>query len=143
MAWRVHKFLSGQDYGFLINEEGTEVYFHIEVFNPGSFTATPVPPLQGELVEATVSETPRPNGKAPKAKRVVRLEAPEQLIGAVEAFNPKTGFGFIVGENGKSYYLHRSEVKDGRLPLPGKQTRFYVGAKQGDRPRACSVEITG
>jgi len=45
-----------------------------------------------------------------------------------------------MGSDEVSYYLHRSEVESGRLPVEGQQVYFYGGFKN-NRPRACHVQI--
>ena len=60
--------------------------------------------------------------------------------GVIEKLVADRGFGFINGDDGVYYHLHRSEVLNGRYPLPGSNVRFYVGYREC-RPRACYVEI--
>jgi len=124
-------------YGFV--ESGRErVFFHLEAFMVGSWTPAP-PPIVGE--EVRVDYAPNEGSeKAPRARLVARIHEPVFVTGVVETFNPDKGWGFAKGEDGESYYLHRSEVEGGRLPLPGQQVRFFRGAKKG-RPRACYVRV--
>jgi cold shock CspA family protein len=58
----------------------------------------------------------------------------------VETFNEQKGWGFILADSGESFYLHRSEVEDGRLPIPGRRVAFYRGFRE-KRPRACYVRM--
>lgn len=126
-------------YGFA--EEGeTRVFFHLGTFAAGRWPGLPLapPPILGE--EVLVDFTPSPGtDRPPKAAAVNRVAAPVALRGVVESFNSKTGWGFIRA-GAESYYLHRSEVEGGRLPLPGQQVEFFCGQKRG-RPRACHVRV--
>lgn len=38
----------------------------------------------------------------------------EELTGTVKWFNPKKGYGFIEAENGSEYFVHSSDIKEGR-----------------------------
>lgn len=123
-------------YGFC---ESPEVYFHAGVFEAGHWPGieTAPPPILGERVSVDYAENRNPT-KAPRANRVIRLDPPILVSGVVETFNPKTGWGFIQGKDGVSYYLHRSEVDGNRLPLPGMALQFYAGTKRG-KARACYI----
>lgn len=129
-------------YGFA-EGEGRKVFFHVECFVFGKWPniEQPPPPLLGERVEVEHDEETRA-GKAPRASRVVRLEQPLFLSGVVESFNTEKGWGFAKGSDGDSYFLHRSEITDNKIPLPGQTLTFYRGFKNG-RPRACYVRCGG
>jgi cold shock CspA family protein len=129
-------------YGFA--EAGKErVFFHLEAFAAGNWPSIDLspPPILGEevLVDYDLGGV-RAEDKAPRARRVERLGSPIAVKGVVESFNPDNGWGFALGDDGTSYYLHRSEVEEGRLPLPGQAVQFYQGMKRG-RPRACYVRV--
>ena len=137
---RVLKYLPKKLFGFVVDGEGKQVFFHIRAFKWGDFLMT-APPIIGEEVDVEYDEGALSNGKAPKARTVYRLTAPRASFGIVEDFNEKRGYGFIKTEDGRSHYLHRSEMKDGRLPMPGMEVTFFEGFKQG-RTRACYVALT-
>lgn len=132
----VAKYFPNRMFGFLRSAEDEEVFFHLGDFD-GHFWSDP-PPIVGEQVEATVQETEE--GKAPKAVQVRRLNEPTPVEGQVDSFSTENGWGFIAGDDGQSYYLHRSEVLEGRLPMKGQRVAFYGGFKNR-RPRACYVTI--
>lgn len=137
---RVLKYLPKKLFGFVVDDEGQQVFFHIRAFKWGDFPTNP-PPIIGEEVDVEYDEGGPSNGKAPKARTVYRLSEPRPAFGIVDDFNEKRGYGFIKSEDGRSHYLHRSEMKDGRLPMPGMVVTFFEGFKQG-RPRACYVSLT-
>jgi len=136
---QVEKYMPTKLYGFVSRDDGQQAFFHLGVFQ-SPFRQDPFPPpIVGERV--TVEILPQgPDGKAPKAKSVIRKEPAVQLEGTVDTFDHRTGYGFIDGTDSVAYYLHVSEVQYGRLPLRGQRVRFYKGFKAG-RPRACHIEI--
>jgi len=131
-------------YGFAKSDtSGGEVFFHLETFWPGESSpdgSVPPPPVQGELVSVTYDANTAQEGKPPRATRVERTAPPALLGGVVERFDEKGGWGFLRGDDGVSYHLHRSEVLDGRLPLVQSRVSFYAGSRK-DRPRACYVRV--
>jgi len=137
---RVLKYLPKKLFGFVVDDAGRQVFFHIRAFKWGDFPTNP-PPIIGEVVEVDYDEDGPSNGKAPKAYAVYRIAEPRATFGVVDDFNEKRGYGFIQSEDGRSHYLHRSEMKDGRLPMPGMTVTFFEGFKQG-RLRACYVTLT-
>lgn len=137
---RVLKYLPKQLFGFAIDEEGKQVFFHIRAFKWGPFP-TKVPPVVGEEVEVEYDATVIPNGKAPRARFVRRINEPRAAHGVVEDFNEQRGYGFIKTDDGRSHYLHRTEMTDGRLPMPGMRCTFFEGFRKG-RTRACYVTLT-
>jgi cold shock CspA family protein len=135
----VLKYVPDKLYGFVVDEKGDQAFFHVRAFDWGDFKTRP-PPIVGETVEVEYCPKDSTNGKAPRARRVWRLEEPRACHGIVEDFHEERGYGFIVTSEGKSHYLHRSEMTDGSLPRPGMEVTFFEGFRQG-RPRACYVVI--
>ena len=152
---RIHKYIPDRMYGFTIDAQGRQVFFHLGVFQPGpslalhvrcaicayrscSWIETPPPPIHGEPVEVTV-EPSGETGKAPRASCVVRLKAPLIETGVVDVFYSAKGFGFIKGEQG-NFFLHRSEMLDGKIPIQGQRVMFCVGTKE-KKPRACYIKV--
>lgn len=139
---RVALYSPERMYGFAeLNDR--RVFFHIETFVAGVWpgVSEPPPPIIGEEVLVEYSEAePATRGvdKAPRARVVERVQPPEQLSGTVESFNPQRGWGFIQGDNGIVFYLHRSEMEKGRVLFPQQRVTFYTGDRDG-RPRACYV----
>lgn len=124
-------------YGFAVNRESDEVFFHAQDFHrlePGG----PLPIL-GERVE--VENVIEDAGRRPRAGIVRRTEPQEIVTGHVKSFDSRKGWGFITYGDGQAF-LHASEAMDGWLPVIGTEVAFYVGTKKG-RPRACWVRPTG
>ena len=117
------------------------MFFQSKDFHPGYSGGLEVvaPPIIGEPVNVVYSPTDEQD-RPPRARSVRRVEPPVLLEGVVDTFNPKKGWGFALTPDGVSYYLHRSEVLGGSLPLPGDKVFFYGGWKKG-RPRACYVRV--
>jgi len=139
---RVALYAPDRLYGFC-EGDGKRVFFHLEAFVTGRWPGLQEspPPILGEEVEVEFDPAKESdNGRAPRAKRVVRVKPPIFIKGVVDSFSPDTGWGFAKGHDGISYYLHRSEVLNGRLPFPGQEVGFFSGFKKG-RPRACHVHV--
>lgn len=152
---RVHKYIPDRLYGFVIDGQGREAFFHLGSFDPGvlvdpptcasctdascAWVDAPPPPILGEVVEVEV-DLSGTGDRAPRASRVHRLEAPKLIQGRVETFDSFRGYGFIIGADGVSYHLHKSEVLNGRLPTAEQKVSFFAGTRQG-RPRACHVKV--
>jgi cold shock CspA family protein len=150
---RVLKYIPDRMYGFLGDASGSEVFFHLRVFHPQfgwtrsvhcatchvspcDWSEFPPPPILGEKVSVDLDVT----APKPRALVVHRIETPVAVLGLVDTFDPLRGYGFVRGKDGITYHLHRSEVTEGRLPLPGQEVMFYAGVRK-DRPRACHVRI--
>lgn len=156
MKMCIHKYIPNSLYGFAIDEDGQQVFFHLGAFNSPLSHEIPArcrscgkctwgesspPPILGETVLVDgLSETP-PN-LAPRAKSVFRDQKPVVVEGVVDVFDANRGFGFVRGHDNIIYHLHRSEMVDGRLPVPGHKVMFYAGVRQG-KPRACHVKVCG
>lgn len=64
------------------------------------------------------------------------------MKGKVKFFNEVKGFGFIIGDDGKEYFVHQTGVKDGAVITDNDQVEFEV--QQGDRgPKAANVVKSG
>ena len=153
---RVGKYIPDKLYGFAVAEDGSEVFFHLGVFQPGgpwtapercqqctkecAWPTTPPAPILDELVAVTVEEESPTRGKSPRAARVERLQPPTPLVGEVESFDGGRGYGFVRGSDETVYHLHKSELLDSRIPRIGQQVMFYAGLRR-DRPRACHVKV--
>lgn len=48
-----------------------------------------------------------------------------QITGKVRSFSPEKGFGFIQGSDGKSYFVHVSQVQDRAHLQDGQSVSFY------------------
>lgn len=60
------------------------------------------------------------------------------MKGTVKFFNHKKEFGFITGEDGKDYFIHKTGLNDGVSLSDGDSVEF--NAEQGDKgPKATNV----
>jgi len=155
---RVTKYIPERMFGFVTDDLGREVFFHLGSFDPGAvwlapsrcsscsqtgcpWAMSPPPPILGEEVDVQVYLTRMSDEtKAPRATRVTRLVGPPALSGKVETFDSQRGYGFVRGEDGMSYHLHSSEILDNRIPRPGQAVMFFAGTRNA-RPRACHVRV--
>ncbi len=63
------------------------------------------------------------------------------MKGKVKFFNETKGFGFIIAEDGKEYFVHESGVKEGGTLHEDDSVTFDV--EKGDRgPKAVNVELS-
>ena len=139
---KIRKYLPDKMYGFASSEEGN-IFFHLSVFKSPieSIDVPPPPPVVGEEIDV-ILETPLGQDLTPRATRVQRIQKMVQMEGTVEFFNSKRGYGKITTPNGDEYFLHRSEVKDGKMPLAGHQVHFFaINLGHQTKPRACHVDI--
>ena len=136
---RVSMYSPTRGYGFAQDEEDSTVFFAASAFErlqPGG-----PPPVLGELVEV-VDVQPNNTKGHPKANRVVRCATPAILGGIVKRFDTKGGWGFVIGDDGTEYFLHRSDITGSSIPVPGGRAVFYPCRKKG-KPRACHVTLSG
>mgnify|MGYP003638976237 CR=1 FL=1 len=130
-------FSPDRGYGF-VSKDGEEVFFYVDSFErlvPGG-----PPPLLGEPV---IVEGIEPSTKgAPKASVVRRIRPPAPLTGAIRNFDVRGGWGFLLGDDGVEYFLHRSDIHSGKMPIKGGRVQFYPCSKKG-KPRACHVILQG
>ena len=62
------------------------------------------------------------------------------MKGTVKFFNAMKGFGFIAGEDGKEYFVHKTGLKEGVVINEGDNVTFDV--VKGDKgPKADNVAL--
>jgi cold shock protein len=62
------------------------------------------------------------------------------MKGTVKFFNDMKGFGFISGEDGKDYFVHQTDLREGVALHDNDAVTFDV--TEGDRgPKATNVEL--
>ena len=136
---KVRKYLPEKLYGFASCDKG-DTFFHLSAFTQPNTLEAPPPPIVGEFVDVVLTN-PLTSEVTPKAQKVIRLSDFQRLRGSVLFFKSEDGFGKIESD-GVEYFLHRSEVQKGRLPMRGDIVSFFaVGPAEEKRPRACHVEI--
>ena len=60
------------------------------------------------------------------------------MKGKVKFFNEGKGFGFIAGEDGKEYFVHKTGLNSGVSIVEGDSVTFEI--EQGDKgPKAAKV----
>ena len=157
---RVKKYIPAKLYGFLEEPETDRgAFFHLGTFQPGdgwdehpqcsvcprqegcSWSTSPPPPILGEMVHVDVDfDQETPGDKVPRARKVERISNPTLVKGAVETFDAHRGYGFVLGDDGESYHLHRSELVEDRIPRAGQMVMFHAGVRM-DWPRACHAKV--
>ncbi len=61
------------------------------------------------------------------------------MKGTVKFFNAMKGFGFIAGEDGQEYFMHKSSLEEGATLNENDAVEFDV--EEGDRgPKAANVK---
>jgi len=135
----IHKYISHKFYGFAIDPHGTQVFFHLSDFDTAGENVSPIAGEDVHVIVDLKSMNPAQT-KAIKADKVIRVREPRQVVGKIDVYYDTRDYGFILGEDGVSYHVHKHEMLDNKYPLVGSQVRFYAGIRQ-ERPRACYVEI--
>ena len=59
-------------------------------------------------------------------EKPIEEEIEERVEGTVKFFNPNKGFGFIKGDDGKEYYVHKSGLKEGVTIEADNRVSFKV-----------------
>lgn len=60
------------------------------------------------------------------------------MNGKVKFFNQSKGFGFIIAEDGKEYFVHSTALKEGTFLKEGDSVTFEI--EQGEKgPKASKV----
>ena len=155
----VHRYFPEKLYGFVVDAEIKKTaFFHLGAFHPGNFPSTKhsrceackivgcswtenlPPPILGERVEVEVDWDSGEGDKAPKAAKTIRLDPPVLLEGFVEIFDATRGYGFVKGEDGIMYHLHKSEITEKRIPRLNQTILFYAGVRN-EKPRACHAKV--
>lgn len=137
----VRKYLPEKLYGFASCDQG-DVFFHLSTFIHPNNLEDPPPPIVGEYVDVDL-KGPLTFESTPKAQKVTRLSNFNRLNGSVLFFNVEGGYGKIKSESCE-YFLHRSEVREGKLPMRGDLVSFFaVTSVEERRSRACHVKIEG
>lgn len=127
----IEKYIPDRLFGF-VSDGDLRLYFHVASFDPGPYVGeSPVPPVIGEAVDVATVETGN------KALRVTRITPPVPYEGVVDWFDVGRGYGYANTECG-NFYLHRSEVQGGRLPVSGRRVHFYVAE---NNKRACHIRV--
>lgn len=61
------------------------------------------------------------------------------MEGTVKFFNVGKGFGFLAGDDGKEYFVHKTALEEGMTLNEGDTVEFDV--EEGDRgPKAVNVK---
>jgi len=64
------------------------------------------------------------------------------MKGNVKFFDVEKGFGFIAGEDGKEYFVHKTALEEGLTLHENDTVEFDV--EEGDRgPKAVNVKLAG
>lgn len=62
------------------------------------------------------------------------------MEGTIKWFNRKKGFGFVTGEDGKEYFVHRSQVPEGTVLNENDKVTFEP-AESEKGPQAQNVAL--
>ncbi|MGH2903657.1 MAG: DUF3825 domain-containing protein [Solirubrobacteraceae bacterium] len=130
--WHMH-----HEYGFIRPEDPSEPDVWVNVEALEGF-AEPLPHLaKGEhvLYEAVPSEM-RSRGASHKQdarQRAIRvLPARPRVRGVVSEYSFTHGYGSIAADDGRRYFLHRSNILEGDYPDVGKGDEVFFTASESD-----------
>lgn len=79
-------------------------------------------------VQATTKEIPpKSTSVKPPATQKPSVQTPKRILGRVKTFNPKTGYGFIITDDGREVYVNAVEVENyGQDLKSGHRVEFEI-----------------
>ena len=61
------------------------------------------------------------------------------MKGAIKWYNPKKGYGFIQGEDGKDIFIHRTAVPTGTFLNDGDTVEYEIDTSE-KKPRTINIK---
>jgi len=61
------------------------------------------------------------------------------MKGTIKWYNPKKGYGFITGEDGKDIFVHRTAVPTGTFLNDGDTVEYEIDTSE-KKPRAINIK---
>jgi CspA family cold shock protein len=129
----IGSFYGTSGYGFLKQEDGSDIFFHITHVLDGF-----QPVLKGQEVVYETIDTP----KGIQATNVLRtnIEPMIEFDGQLTEWYPNRGFGFIrAAYTNKRIFVHVSDLTE-IIPV-GSEIIFEIGVDNRDRQKAINVKV--
>ena len=130
-------------FGFISVDSGGELFFHrTQMDIPNEFSRL----KEGDPVSFIIGE----NSKGLTAERVnathseTSIQRSERLFGVIARAVPERSFGFILSDDGREYFFHRSELKISGQHMSGLKVHTPVSftpSKNEKGPVALSIEL--
>lgn len=78
-------------------------------------------------VQKTTAETLAKSPSSPPITQRPSAQMPKRILGKVKTFNPKTGYGFIVADDGRDVFVHAVDVENyGQSLKRGDRVEFEI-----------------
>lgn len=76
----------------------------------------------------TIAKTPTKSiAQKPTTSQRATTQPPKRILGKVKSFNPKTGYGFIVADDGREVFVHAVDVENyGQYLRSGHRVEFDI-----------------
>jgi CspA family cold shock protein len=140
----IKSFNPDKGFGFIIGPDGDDVFCHIKACTDGavpqkgdtvSFDMEPSQSKPGQMTATNVT-----GGSGTAGGRVKGTGA---HTGTCKSFSPKSGFGFIIGEDGQDIFLHVKGMVDGSQPNQGDMLQFDVEPSATKPGQMQAINVTG
>lgn len=118
-----------------VNQEQKEIE-QIMDFNPGKQSFQPNIEKTLEVVEKHEKVNESNSDKKEPEKVIVDFNG--KIKGTVKFYKIISNYGFINGDDGKNYFVHKSDLEEGTILVPGEEVMFNVEISEKG-PRAINV----
>lgn len=129
-------FDTRKGYGYITDENGNDYFAHYSAIKKGRVHF-------GLKDEDNVIFNVINDEKGPKAINVKIVDKDATCNGTVKWFSIRKGYGYITDAEGKDYFVHASDIVDGRkyIGLADNDTITFESESGEKGPQAINIEL--